>query len=130
MANDRSSAPPSSDRRTDARHLACFPAYLELEARGTRLALISDISITGALLLTQTVHQPNEHVTLKLYVDGNPDAPRQALARVIRFERCSFDRADVWPYRIAVQFDEPIADLQHEVEALAARQAELKLHVR
>jgi len=126
MKDDRSSAPPSSDRRSDERYLACFPAYLELPER-TRMALIRDISTTGALLYTQNALKPDERVALKLYVEGDPDKARLANALVVRFERRSFDRSDIWPYSVAVRFEEPLTDLASEVEALAARQAKLGL---
>jgi len=127
MADDNRGSDPNSERRAGERHLACFPAYLEPESREPRLALIRDISTTGALLLTQTAHQPDEKLALKLYVDGDPNKPRVVRAKVIRFSRCSFDRADVWPYNIAVQFEESLGDLQQQVEALAAKQRELGL---
>ena len=125
--DDRSSAPPSSDRRSDERYLACFPAYLELAPQRTRMALIRDISTTGALLFTQTALKPDERVALKLYVEGDPEKARVTSAVVVRFERRSFDRADIWPYSVAVRFEQPLVDLAEEVEALAARQAKLGL---
>ena len=45
---------PKSDRRKAARHLACFPAYVGSDEDVQNIALIRDVSVKGALLLTRS----------------------------------------------------------------------------
>jgi hypothetical protein len=117
-------APSPSERRGDPRHLACFPAQLEVREGVQRTALIRDLSVSGALLLTRAKLEVGDTVRLSLYLtDGAP--PRFATARVVRHERRSVEMAHPWTKAVAVQFDEPITELEAEAKALAARQAAL-----
>ncbi len=120
-------APTPSERRGDPRHLACFPAQLEIGEGVQRTALIRDLSVSGALLLTRAKLEVGDAVRLSLYLrDGEP--PHFTTARVVRHERRSIEMAHPWTKAVAVQFDQPITELEPEAKALAARQAALSGH--
>ncbi len=53
MKGSDDEAPTPSERRGDPRHLACFPAHVETDAGKQRTALIRDLSVSGAFLLTR-----------------------------------------------------------------------------
>ena len=115
---------PASERRGDTRHLACFPAHLQTDGGVQRTALIRDLSISGALLLTRAKLEIGDAVRLSLFLkDG--EEPRFTTAKVVRNERRTVEMAHPWTKVVAVQFDEPIAELEPEARALAARQAAL-----
>lgn len=116
---------PASDRRAGIRHLACFAAELQMERwNGARTAVIRDLSVTGALLLTGARAQVGERVTLNLYITG--DETMQTVAgRVVRHERRDPATAGLWPYSVGVQFDEPLNELEPQIKEVAARQAAL-----
>jgi hypothetical protein len=117
-------APTASDRRGDPRHLACFPAHVETTEGNPRSAIIRDLSVSGALLLTRARLEVGDAVRLSLYLKEGAE-PYSMSARVVRNERRSIEVAHPWTKAVAVQFDEPIQELDAEARALAERQAAL-----
>ena len=115
----------SDDRRASRRHIACFPAYVDLpEDEEARIALIRNVSIDGALLLTRGEYQVGTKLDLALYLSGDPDTEAHPVsAEVVRSGQREVDRADLWPYSAAVKLDSPLSDLEPEIEKLAERQA-------
>jgi hypothetical protein len=113
-----------SDRRGDLRHLACFPAHVETEAGVRRSALIRDLSVSGALLLTRARLHVGDSVKLSLYLrDGAP--PFLTTARVVREEQRPSEMVHPWTKSLAVQFEAPLPALDQDARALADRQAAL-----
>src|SRR6185312_8667088 len=65
-------APDSSeDRRGDPRHFACFPAHIQRPGGSTRMALIHDLSVSGALLYTRSRLAVGDTIPLSLYLREN-----------------------------------------------------------
>ena len=116
---------PSSpdDRRRAARNVVCVPARVHAGEGGEKLALIEDISVTGARLLTRSEPDVGELLRLSLYFAGTAGQPREVMARVVRFLPCS-DAGLIWRCRVAVAFDEPLNDCEEEIRALAEEEAE------
>lgn len=121
---DREDIPPS-DRRVDERHFACFPAHVKRPGGSTRMALIRDLSVSGALLLTREKLAVGDPIELLLYLTEDMDQPRRVNASIVRVEARDGPRAEIWHHSTAVHFDEPLVDCQAEIEALAAHQAAL-----
>lgn len=116
---------PPSDRRAGIRHLACFAAELQMERwNGARTAVIRDLSVTGALLLTGARVQVGEQVTLNLYVLGD-ETMHTVTGRIVRLERRDPATAGLWPFSVGVQFDAPLSELEDQIREVAARQAAL-----
>ncbi len=113
------------DRRAHPRHIACFPAHVEVpEHEHTQIALIRNVSIEGALLLTRAEYEVGSELALKLFMSGDSSAePHDATANVVRSGRRDVERADLWPFDAAVIFGEPLVDLEDEIKALAKRQS-------
>jgi hypothetical protein len=117
--------PSPSDRRADERHFACFPAHVKRPGGSTRMALIHDLSVSGALLLTRQQLEIGDSIELLLYLAEDMDQPRRTGARVVRVEPREGKRAEVWRYSTAVRFDEPLADCEAEIKEIADRQEAL-----
>ena len=119
--------PPDSgaDRRVDPRHFACFPAHIQRPGGSTRMALIRDLSVSGALLLTRQRLEVGEEIRLSLHLSEDVTDARPALANVVRIEPRTDDRAEVWHYTVAVRFGLPLTDCEAEIEDLERRQAAL-----
>lgn len=116
---------PASDRRAGIRHLACFAAEIQMERwNGARTAVIRDLSVTGALLLTGARVQVGDQVTLNLYVLGD-ETMHTVTGRVVRHERRDPATAGLWPFSLGVQFDAPLSELEDQIKEVAARQAAL-----
>jgi hypothetical protein len=111
------------DRRNASRKLSCIPAHIESKQEDSALlALIHDVSSTGALLFTQAKLRIDEEVSLNLYLSPESEPPREATGKVVRVERRAIDRADVWQWEIGVEFHESIDQYASEIEDLSARQ--------
>jgi len=120
---------PKQERRGALRHLACFPAYVGGSQEPTNIALIRDISVRGALLLTRERFEVGDEVELSMYVAGETDAEARAVrAKVVRFERRNPEQSDLWLYSAAVSFDEEQRELEEQIRNLEAHQKKLGLH--
>ncbi len=125
MSDEKRSEPPPSDRRTDERHFACFPAHIQRPGGSLRMALIRDLSVSGTLLLTRQRLEVGETIGLSLYLNEDSDQARPAIGHVVRVEPRSPEKSEVWHHSVAVQFAAPLADCEAEIRAIAERQAEL-----
>jgi hypothetical protein len=134
MSDARDDDPASSDggtpseRREGFRHLACFPAHVEIREGNARTALIKDLSVSGARLLTRAVVEVGQRVRLSLHLREYPpgESPsRMVSGVVVRDERREPDLSYPWSHTVAVRFDEPAADLEDEVRSLAEQQEKL-----
>ena len=83
---DPSESDDAEERRRDFRHLACFPAHLHAGPGVARSALIRDLSVSGALLLTRARFTAGDPIELSLYVDDRPEAYKVA-GHVVRSAR-------------------------------------------
>jgi hypothetical protein len=114
----------SSERRGVPRHLACFPAHVETEEGGQRSALIRDLSVAGALLLTRAKLTVGDPVRLSLYLNQGAE-PYLVAGHVVRRERLPIELAHPWTRAVGVHFDAPLPALEADAAALAERQAAL-----
>jgi hypothetical protein len=128
--SDVLSAPTPSERRIGVRHFACFPAHVEQPHGEKGLAMIHDLSVSGAQLVVRAQLQVGDAVSLQLYVTGDPadSRTRATRARVVRFEPLDPAARGAWTHRVAVQFDEPLKDFEGEIKALEERQRQLGLN--
>lgn len=125
QATNSDAPPPSaSDRRIALRHQAFFPAEVAVGTGVKRAAMVRDLSVTGVLMLTVARVNIGDDIVLHLYLTGDPNKAREVKGRVVRDERRSVEMSDMWPYAVAVQFDEPFPENELEdVRALAEKQA-------
>jgi hypothetical protein len=129
MGTSDSKPPTGDERRAAARHLACFPVYVGGEEAPANIALIRDISVKGALLLTRERFAVGDRVELAMYVSGDAsNEPEPVGATVVRSERRSPEQSDLWLYAAAVSFDEEQSTLEEEIRSLEASQKKLGLH--
>jgi hypothetical protein len=110
------------ERRTAARQLSCIPAYVESKEDSAHLALIHDVSETGALLFTRAKLDVGEELTLNLYLSPDQKPPRAASGKAVRVARRAIDRSDVWQWEIGVEFHTSISEFADEIEDLTRRQ--------
>lgn len=108
-----------SERRRGTRHLACFPVQERVHDNKPYTAMIRELSVVGAQILTQTHREVGTDLELSMYLDDSRP-PREVDSRVVRSER----RTDggVWSYLTVVEFKEPLTDLEPEIKAVAEAQ--------
>jgi Tfp pilus assembly protein PilZ len=121
---DLDEADAADERRRDFRHLACFPAHLHAGPGVARSALIRDLSISGALLLTRARFAVGASIELSLYLDDRPEAYKVA-GHVVRSARRVGELAHPWTMSLGVRFDRPLTEIEPQIKALAVRQAAL-----
>jgi len=108
----------SDERRTDERFLACFAAAVEHDAARTRSALIEDVSVSGARLLTRARVEQDDTVRLEITLSDDEPA-LDVTARVVRVESVS---STLWTKRIAVEFDTPLTAYEEAIKAISEQQ--------
>jgi PilZ domain len=115
--------PPSSDRRRAARHIACFPSFVERDAAKVT-AMIADLAETGTrLLLQQPDFKLGDEVRLELHVMLDDDTARVVTGHIVRIEALPDDRASLWTHEVGVEFHETMALSPAELDSLAKREA-------
>jgi hypothetical protein len=118
--------PSASERRVALRHHAFFPAEVDLGNGAKRTAMIRDLSVTGAMMMTRARVNIGDEITLYMYLTGDPNQSREVKGRVVRDERRSVEMSDLWPYAVAVHFAEPFPENElADVRELAEKQARL-----
>jgi len=111
-----------SERRSAPRHVAWVPAYVALPSDGIeRLCVTHDMSRTGGMLMTQVNLQPGEAVKVELFLRPDATQPKVARARVVRSQRRNQPNT-FWSFDTAVEYDEPMDDVEAAVEEISAKQ--------
>ena len=108
------------DRRQRERHIACFAAELDAEGKGEHLAVIRDLSVTGARLLTRARVEVGDPLRLTLHFGAGTE-PHAVPARVVRVEKLDRAKHDLWSTALGVAFDEPLVGFEDRIKELEAR---------
>jgi len=112
------------ERRRSERHLACFPIHLHGEHDREHMALIRELSVNGAQVLTRVNPSVGSALSLTLYLDS-PEHGTEVQARVIRTHERSDDA--IWTHLVAVEFIEPLQGLDAKIRQLSDRQRRVGL---
>jgi hypothetical protein len=110
-----------TERRKEARRLTCiFAGYEQERDKVEHVALIEDVSNTGAKILTRERLDVGERLDLALHLDEDMKKTSPAPARVVRCERRPAE-ADFWTWEAGIVFDESIERYRQAIDALHAR---------
>jgi hypothetical protein len=83
------------------------------------LAISRDVSSRGMQLSAATDLEPGSRVTISFRILPDDEEMRFVEGKVVRVEENSDDPDGLWPLRIAVEFDEPVPDLEDQLAAAA-----------
>jgi hypothetical protein len=124
---DSSAPPPPSERRHGARHIACFPAYVESPSGDRDTAMIADLSVSGALLYLR--HRPDVDIAvrLELFISLESGDARVTTGKIVRVEPLPENRVSPWFFSAAVHFDAPLTIYKAEIDAMMERLGKLGL---
>jgi hypothetical protein len=100
----------SEERRNAARHVAWFSVRVDADG-GTALALAHNVSQEGILVAARKLVEVGSPVKLTLHVDPDRTAPRELEGHIVRMVRNSADPNGLWPYKLAIEFEDPDPDL-------------------
>jgi hypothetical protein len=110
------------ERRAHARYAVWFPVVVTSSV-GEGIAISYDVSAGGLLVACPGRLEPGAEVEVTFRV--RPEAPEQrARGCVVRVERNQEDDDGPWRWRIAVEFDHPVP----EIEALLASSTGVRPH--
>ena len=101
-------------RRENERYQVWIPVKVDALREG--IAITRDASTTGVMMLTASKLEPGTQIEISLKLPDNP-VPKRVTGRVVRVEENSADPHGLWPHRMAIEFDEEIADLEWVVGA-------------
>lgn len=114
------SPPMSEERRAAKRYVLWIPVQVENGPDVRMLAVSRNISWSGALMIAGASLEIGEKVSLTLQMPGSADE-RKLDGEIVRVEENEEDPDGLWRYRIAVRFEEPVADLEPAFEQLEAK---------
>ncbi len=97
---------PQADRRQGDRQVALQAAQIQLAEGPPTLAMIQNVSPTGALLFTGASFEPGTVLPLKLLLAGSDADGVAAEGEVVRCTRR--DGQTLWRHEVAVRFRAPL----------------------
>lgn len=108
------------ERRRNARHISCVPVHIHDQDPGAppHTALIRELSVSGAQILTRLKLEVGAHIDLDLYIRDTEHADAVS-GRVVRVQPSS--ERGLWPLIVAIEFDTPLTRFEAEIEALAKK---------
>ena len=106
------------ERRAHDRRLVCAVAEVESDDKAS-LALIRNISDSGALLLATRCLDVGEPLDLVIHTSSDPDGKKiTTKGSVVRREAMDPDRTDLWRWQLGVEFDEALTGFDEELAAI------------
>jgi hypothetical protein len=103
------------EKRAFQRRCIWFPVTLQAKA-GEVWAVARDAGAGGILISSAGALAVGTEVTVTFRVAPNDPSERQVKGKVVRFEPNHYDGGGAWPHRIAIEFDEPMGELDEVLE--------------
>lgn len=108
------------ERREQTRTVIWFPVAVRAAANGTILGVSRDISVTGILVSAASSVDAGTPVTTTLAVPPDNPIERVVKGHVVRTSANDDDPDGLWPFRLAIVFDEPLAALDAMIDDVEA----------
>lgn len=110
-----------SEAREKERFTVWFPMKVEGPAGPESVAVSRNVSTKGLLMAAASGLDVGKSITVTFRLAGH-DSERTVQGKIIRAEQNADDPDGLWPYRVAVQFDEEQLELEPVLRTLADRQ--------
>ena len=107
------------ERRVAKRHGLWIPIQLTSGPDIRMLAVSQNISWSGALVVAGADLEIGSRVSLTLQVPGEDE--RQLGGEIVRVEVNEEDPDGLWRFRLAIQFDESVPELEPAFERLGGK---------
>jgi hypothetical protein len=105
------------NRRGQERHTAWFPVRLDAEELGECMGVTKNVSERGVLLCSAEKFVVGAPVTIEVHLEPGRQEPRRVPGTIVRLTPNEEDPAGLWPYKMAVEFDDPDPVVVHHLEA-------------
>jgi hypothetical protein len=84
------------------------------------MAISHNVSGRGMLLVTARTLEVGASVQVVVSLPPDGETEKHLHGRVVRVEENTDDPHGLWPHRLAVEFDEPVADLEQALAELSS----------
>jgi hypothetical protein len=111
-----------SESRERKRFTVWFPMKVGGPEGPESVAVSRNVSTKGLLMAAASQLEAGKSITVTFRLAGHDGSERTVQGKIIRTEPNSDDPDGLWPYRVAVQFEEPQEELEPLLEELADRQ--------
>jgi hypothetical protein len=101
-----------SKQRKFTRYVLWFPVQLEGGTQHESLGVTHNASQGGVLIVSNTRMTPGETVTVTFRVSPDDPTTHSATARIVRIDENTEDPDGLWPHRVALEFDQPMGELE------------------
>jgi hypothetical protein len=109
------------ERRERDRYRIWFPVVVRSHDERGGDAVSYDASDQGLMLLAPFTLEVGEAVRVSLDLAPGETEPRVVTGKVVRTSGNDDDPEGLWPFRLAIEFDEEIADIEGHLVILSAR---------
>ena len=109
----------ATDRRTSPRFVVWFPVHVDGadEAGEGAVAVSRDVSRSGMLMASTDELVVGAEVTVTFRVVPVDGALREVKGTIVRIEKNEPGLAGPWPHKVAVEFEEPLPELEPVLRA-------------
>jgi hypothetical protein len=108
------------EKRAYQRYALWFPVTVDADT-GQIWAVCHDASACGILISGSSELEVGKVVTVSFRLSENDPDERKLEGRIVRIERPDDDPRSVWPHRMAIEFLEPITELQTRFKRASTR---------
>jgi hypothetical protein len=109
-----------NEKRAFQRRCIWFPVTLQAST-GELWAVARDAGAGGILISSSGALAVGTVVTVTFRVAPDDPTERKVKGKVVRFEPNHYDGGGAWPHRIAIEFDEPLGELDALMESWSSR---------
>ena len=111
-----------SESREKPRFTVWFPMKVDASEGGESVAVSRNVSTKGLLMAAASKLEDGKSITVTFRLAGHGDTERTVRGRIVRTEANSDDPDGLWPYRVAVEFESQMDELEPVLRELADKQ--------
>jgi hypothetical protein len=109
-----------NDKRAFDRYSLWFPVTVDTRSREV-WAVCQDASAGGILISGSDELCVGDEVTVSFRISLEDSAERKIGGKIVRVERADDNPRTVWPHRMAIEFHEPVLELQSVFKRASSR---------
>jgi hypothetical protein len=109
-----------SDKRAYNRYSLWFPVTIDVRSQKV-WAVCQDASAGGILISGSSELQVGDSVMVSFRTSLDDPEERTIAGRIVRVDRPDDNPRTVWPHRMAIEFVEPVLELQHLFKRASSR---------
>jgi hypothetical protein len=109
-----------NEKRAYSRYSLWFPVTIEAETRNV-WAVCRDASAGGILIMGSNELAIGDDVFVVFRTSPDDTAETRVRGRIVRVEGPDDDPRSVWPHRMAIEFAEPVSELERLFKRASSR---------